>query len=62
MLYVCDLDNRRVRAIDLANGVVTTVAGNGEKGVPRDGEDARTQPLVDPQTTPAVLQTVLVRR
>jgi DNA-binding beta-propeller fold protein YncE len=48
-LYVCDLDNRRVRAVDLGTGTVTTVAGNGEKGVPRDGEDARTQPLVDPR-------------
>lgn len=48
-LYVCDLDNRRIRAIDLATGVVTTVAGNGDKGVPRDGEDARSQPLVDPR-------------
>ena len=28
---------------------MTTVAGNGEKGVPQDGEDARTQPLVDPR-------------
>ena len=48
-LYICDLDNRRVRAVDLKTGVVTTVAGNGERGVPKDGEDARTQPLVDPR-------------
>jgi DNA-binding beta-propeller fold protein YncE len=49
VLFACDLDNRRVRAIDMKTGVVTTVAGNGEKGVPRDGEDARSQPLVDPR-------------
>ena len=49
LLYVCDLDNRRIRAIDLRTGVVTTVAGNGEKGVPQDGEEARSQPLVDPR-------------
>jgi DNA-binding beta-propeller fold protein YncE len=49
VLYLCDLDNRRVRAIDMKTGIVTTVAGNGEKGVPKDGEDARTQPLVDPR-------------
>jgi sugar lactone lactonase YvrE len=48
-LYICDLDNRRIRAVDLKTGLVQTVAGNGEKGVPRDGEDARTQPLVDPR-------------
>jgi DNA-binding beta-propeller fold protein YncE len=49
VLYVCDLDNRRIRAVDLATGTVTTVAGNGEKGVPRDGGDARSEPLVDPR-------------
>ena len=49
ILYVCDLDNRRVRAVDLKTGIVTTVAGNGEKGVPRDGAEARAQPLVDPR-------------
>lgn len=49
VLYTCDLDNRRVRAIDLATGIVTTVAGNGEKGVPVDGGDALRQPLVDPR-------------
>jgi DNA-binding beta-propeller fold protein YncE len=48
-LYVCDLDNRRVRAVDLKTRVVTTVAGNGEKGVPRDGGEALKEPLVDPR-------------
>jgi len=48
-LYLMDLGNRRVRAVDLRTGVVTTVAGSGEKGVPADGSDALTQPLVDPR-------------
>src|SRR6185295_17982929 len=48
-LYIGDLDNRRIRAVDLATGIVTTVAGNGEKGVPSEGGDARAQPLVDPR-------------
>ena len=48
-LFVMDLGNRRVRAIDLASGVVTTVAGNGEKGVPADGTDALSAPLLDPR-------------
>jgi hypothetical protein len=48
-LYLMDLGNRRVRAVDLKSGIVTTVAGGGEKGVPVDGGDARTQPLVDPR-------------
>jgi len=48
-LYACDLDNRRVRAIDRKTGIVTTVAGTGDRGVPKDGEDARSQPLFDPR-------------
>jgi DNA-binding beta-propeller fold protein YncE len=48
-LYICDLDNRRIRTVDPRSGVVSTVAGNGEKGVPQDGQDARAQPLVDPR-------------
>lgn len=48
-LYVTDLDNRRIRKIDMKTQTVTTAAGNGEKGVPKDGENARTQPLVDPR-------------
>ena len=49
LLYACDLDSRRVRTIDLVTGVVSTVAGNGEKGVPHDGGDALREPLVDPR-------------
>jgi DNA-binding beta-propeller fold protein YncE len=49
VLYACDLGNRRVRAVDLKTGLVRTVAGNGEKGVPQDGAEALSQPLVDPR-------------
>ncbi|HEV3256507.1 MAG TPA: hypothetical protein VG013_06495 [Gemmataceae bacterium] len=48
-LYLADLENRRIRAIDMKTGVVTTVAGNGKRGVPQDGADARSAPLVDPR-------------
>jgi sugar lactone lactonase YvrE len=48
-LYLADLDNHRIRAVTLKSGVVTTVAGNGESGVPQDGADAQTSPLVDPR-------------
>jgi DNA-binding beta-propeller fold protein YncE len=48
-LYVVDLFNRRVRVIDLKSGIITTVAGNGESGVPADGSDATKSPLVDPR-------------
>lgn len=48
-IFVADLDNRRIRKIDLKSGIVTTVAGNGEKGVPADGAEAAKSPLVDPR-------------
>jgi DNA-binding beta-propeller fold protein YncE len=48
-LYITDLDNRRIRKVDLSTKIVTTVAGNGQKGVPKDGEPAVKQPLVDPR-------------
>ena len=48
-MYVVDLLNRRVRVIDLKTKVVTNFAGNGQKGVPKDGEPAHSQPLFDPR-------------
>jgi sugar lactone lactonase YvrE len=48
-LYITDLGNRRVRLLDLKSGVVTTIAGNGQSGVPTDGADAAQSPLVDPR-------------
>ena len=41
--------NFRVREIDLKSGTVRTVAGNGKKGMPKDGEPATSQPLVSPR-------------
>lgn len=48
-LYLADLDNRRIRSVDLATGLVSLVAGTGERGVPRDGAKAVAAPLVDPR-------------
>jgi streptogramin lyase len=39
-LYFCDLDNSRIRKIDLTTKRVTTVAGNGQKGYKGDGGPA----------------------
>jgi DNA-binding beta-propeller fold protein YncE len=52
-MYLADLDNRRVRAIDMKSGTVRTVAGNGQKGVPEDGAEAVKAPLVDPRAVAA---------
>jgi sugar lactone lactonase YvrE len=48
-LYLADLDNRRIRMVELKSGIVSTVAGNGERGVPSDGSMAKDSPLVDPR-------------
>ncbi len=48
-LFVTDLDNRRIRKIEMKKRIVTTVAGNGQKGLPLDGARATDQPLVDPR-------------
>ena len=39
-LYFCDLDNQRIRRIDLATKRLTTVAGSGERGYRGDGGPA----------------------
>ncbi len=52
-LHIADLKNRRIRAVDVTSGIVTTVAGNGEKGVPADGARATEAPLVDPRAVAA---------
>jgi sugar lactone lactonase YvrE len=48
-LLIADLQNRRVRMVDLANGLIQTLAGNGQRGVPKDGALALESPLVDPR-------------
>jgi len=40
MLYFCDLDNQRIRRLDLNTHQVSTVAGNGQKGFSGDGGPA----------------------
>jgi len=52
-LYLADLDNRRIRAIDMKTGIVRTVTGNGEKGVPAEGAEATKAPLLDPRAVTA---------
>lgn len=47
-LYWCDLDNQRVRRMDLATRRVTDVAGNGQKGYKGDGGPATEASLSAP--------------
>ena len=46
-MVIADLVNQRVRRIDLATKLITTIAGNGQKGLPKDGDDALTAPMGD---------------
>jgi sugar lactone lactonase YvrE len=48
-IYLADLDNFRIRAVDSTSGRVRTVAGNGKKAIPADGARAVEAPLVDPR-------------
>ncbi|MDA0349929.1 MAG: hypothetical protein O3C43_22420 [Verrucomicrobia bacterium] len=48
-LYLTDLPNRRIRMIDMESGIISTVAGNGETGVPEDQSIAIESPLLDPR-------------
>ena len=39
-IYFCDLDNQRIRRLDLKTKKLTTIAGNGQKGYRGDGGPA----------------------
>lgn len=49
-LYIADLQNHRIREVDLRSGIIKTVCGTGEKKMPKDGEYARDQPLKGPRS------------
>jgi DNA-binding beta-propeller fold protein YncE len=50
-LHIADL--RQAHELDLATGKARVIAGNGKKGMPKDGELAIEQPLVDPRAVAA---------
>ena len=52
-LYLADLENRRIRVVDLKTGTVSTLAGNGSKGVPDDGALARSARWSTPAPWPS---------
>ena len=47
-LYICDIDNHRVRQLDLKSGEISTVAGNGKEGYSGDGGPALEASLNQP--------------
>jgi DNA-binding beta-propeller fold protein YncE len=48
-MFLADLDNRRIRVVQMKTGIVSTVAGNGLRGIPTEGAEASAGPLVDPR-------------
>lgn len=49
-LYICDIGNHRIRRLDPGTGVITTFAGNGERGPTPDGGEFAKVPLNGPRT------------
>lgn len=49
LLYIADLRNHRIRAVDLKTGVITTIAGNGSKKHPTEGQIAKGKPIYSPR-------------
>jgi DNA-binding beta-propeller fold protein YncE len=47
---ICDIRNHRIRQVDLMTGLITTVAGTGERGPIADGAPVRGTPLNGPRT------------
>ncbi len=52
-MVICDLDNKRIRAVDMKTGIISALAGNGKAGVPANGSDAASSPLSDPRAVAA---------
>ena len=48
-MYVADLSNNRIRKVDVATGIITTVAGNGIPGFSGDGGSATSASLNFPR-------------
>src|SRR5437762_775339 len=47
-LYFCEIGNHRVRRLDLKSGIISTVAGSGEKGYAGDGGPALSAAMNEP--------------
>jgi streptogramin lyase len=48
-LYMADIGNHRIRKVDSKTGLITTIAGNGEKQPPVDGQTAAGKPMIGPR-------------
>ena len=48
-LWICDIGNHRIRAIDMKTGVIKTVGGTGQPAATRDGDLLFNNPLKGPR-------------
>jgi streptogramin lyase len=48
-IFIADIGNHRIRHVDLATGMIRTIAGNGEKQLPSEGQIAVGNPLLGPR-------------
>ena len=48
-LYIADIANHRIRKVDAKTGTITTIAGNGERQQPTDGQTAAGKPMLGPR-------------
>jgi sugar lactone lactonase YvrE len=48
-LYIADIANHRIRKVDATTGIVSTIAGNGERQPPVDGQTAAGKPMIGPR-------------
>jgi streptogramin lyase len=48
-LYIADIGNHRIRRVDAKTGIITTIAGNGERQPPVDGQTATGKPMIGPR-------------
>lgn len=48
-LYIADIGNHRIRKVDAKTGIISTIAGNGEKQPPVAGQAAGGKPMIGPR-------------
>jgi streptogramin lyase len=48
-IYIADIANHRIRKVDAKTGIVTTIAGNGERQQPVEGQTAAGKPIIGPR-------------
>jgi len=59
-LYVADIGNHRIRQIDLMAGTIRTIAGNGQRELPVDGQKSAGQAMAGPRALAVTGRTLWV--